>query len=259
MRLRIITGIYFGILLIATAIATAKLPTRSNLNTTQPVNVQIPIVIKQLPLSSGVVPVDLQCQATRLHSPKESLVLTCVVKNNTSKSITALSIAYGISFERDNEEFSGGGLLTQDALIHPDFYELNARKFIPPGGEQVIERGEPTEHLAANTSVKSIRASVDYVVFEDGSTLGPNVEGSGVIALLREGAVKYKGWLKQKYIENGKLIRAIVPLLQDNLSLPAELNLTDPMLALGAEAYRKNARDLYQKQGGPELEKRLIR
>src|SRR5215210_2958501 len=125
MRLRIIAGIILGILLIATAIATAKLRTKNTLSITQATDTPVPVVTKQLPLENGIIPVELQCRTTRRPDPKESLVLTCVVKNNTGKAITALSVAYGFSFEGYGEEFSDGGLLTQDVLIHPDFYDLN--------------------------------------------------------------------------------------------------------------------------------------
>ena len=74
---------------------------------------------------------------------------------------------------------------------------------------------------------------------------------------IREGAAKYKEWLKQKYMKNGESIDSIVSLLQNTSSLPAELKIDRTMLAVGADAYRKNARDLYKTSGGEKLEKYL--
>jgi hypothetical protein len=145
--------------------------------------------------------------------------------------------------------------LTLDARIHPDFRKSHAHQLIPQGGERVVNRGEPVQH--ENASAKRIEAKIDYVEFEDDTASGPNMKGSNLIASIREGAAKYKGWLKQKYLESGKSIRAITPLLQDTSSLPAQLELNDPMLLLGAEAYQKKARDLYHHRGGAEIEKLL--
>lgn len=253
MRLRIAVGCGIAVLLGATVIATTALRTRPNQSSKQTENARIPIIVNQLSSDNGVIPVELQCTTSTPTTLNDDPKLTCDIKNNTTKPISAISIAYSIIFQRNGVEFSDSGFLTRDALIHPDFYESSAQKFIPPSGRQIITRGEAIQHEDA--SPKRIEANIDYVEFEDKTSLGPNVKGSNLITLIREGAAKYKEWLKQKYMESNESTDSIAPLLQDTSSLPEELKLNDTMLAVGAEAYRKNARDLYRRGGKAELEK----
>ncbi|HEV3470929.1 MAG TPA: hypothetical protein VG148_16520 [Pyrinomonadaceae bacterium] len=255
MRLKITAGIGFGVLLIATVIATAKLQTKKSLSTTESIDSQIPVTTKQLSPENGIIPIELQCQVVRQPPPGEFRMLKCVVKNNTNKPVRALSVAYSISFIRNGAEISDSGHLTSDAYVHPDFQELNRHKFLSPGGEQVIVRGEPVQHDGA--VAKDIEAEIDYVEFDDASALGPDLKGSTLLALIREGAATYKAWLKKKYLESGKSIDSIVPLLQDTPTLPAEYKVADTMHVVGVDAYRKYARELHNKRGATELEKRL--
>ncbi len=257
MRSRVAIGLTLTVLASALAISTAALKVGGNRAAGQDEDSQLQVVTRQLPPANGKIPVELQCGAVHPAKRPELLVLSCTIKNNTGKSINAFSIDYAIFFERwGGGEFPDEGLMTLDARIHPDFRQSHARELIPPGGERVINRGEPIQHEEA--SAKRIEAKIDYVEFEDDTTLGPNAKGSNLqIASIREGAAKYKGWLKQKYQESGKSIKAVMPLLQDASSLPVQLEVTDPMLILGAEAYQKKARDVYRSGGDAEIEKLL--
>jgi hypothetical protein len=254
---RVAVGITLTVLAGALAISTAALKVGSNRAAGQVEDSQLQVITHQLPSVDGKIPVELRCGA--VHPPKrpELLVMSCTIKNNTGKSISAFSIDYAIFFERwGGGEFPDAGLMTLNARIHPDFRQSHARELIPPGDERIIDRGGPIQHEDA--SAKRIEAKIDYVEFEDDTTLGPNAKGSNLqIASIREGAAKYKEWLKQKYQESGKSIKAVVPLLQDSSSLPTELGVNDPMLILGAEAYQKKARDVYRNGGDAEIEKLL--
>jgi hypothetical protein len=256
MRLKLIVGIGFGMILLATAIAAGKLQVANPLTTTQGVDEKIPVAVTQLPLDNGVIPVELRCHATHRDAADELRTLACVVKNNANKRIIALALEYTALIRRpDGGESSDSGFLTQDALIDPSLRESEAHKFIPLGGERTIQRAEPLGH--ENASVKRIEVVVDYVEFEDHTVAGPDVKGSKLIAQVREGAARYKGWLKRKYTELGGSVSAVLPLLQNTSGLPAELNLDEAMLAVGAEAYRKKVRDLYHSRGSRELKKHL--
>lgn len=251
----LIIGIGFGVLLIATALATAQLRTKNAFSAAQAVDSQVQVTIKQLPPENGIVPIELKCQVVRQATPDELRMLSCVVKNNTNKIIRALSIAYSISLVRGGAEFLDTGQLTRDVYVHPDFQDLNKHKFLPPGGEQIIVRGEPVRHDGAVAT--GVEAGLDYIEFDDATASGPNVKGADLLALIREGATRYKGWLKKKYLGSNKSIASILPLLEDASGSPAEFELNDTMQAVGADAYRKYARELYHKRGAPDLEKHL--
>lgn len=216
----------------------------------------IPIEITQLAPNDGVIPVKLQCQTVDFPNSVEMQALRCVVTNNTNGPISAVSLGYGITYEANGQESTDEGFMTLDAIVHPDFHDSNFSKFIQPGAESVIQRGGPIEQ--ANILPKDIKVRIDYVEFENGTTLGPNTKGSRLIAQIRGGAAKYKEWLRSKYLNNGKSITAIASLLQDTSSPAVALKLDDDMMIVGAEAYRKNAREVFNIRGGPsEIEKHL--
>lgn len=215
----------------------------------------IAITTIQLPSSQGVVPVALKCQTVDYPKPREAKSLRCVVTNNTATSITAVSLAYSITYQANDQESTDDGFMTLDALVHPDFHDSNFSKFIHPGADCVIQRGGPIE---GNLLVKGIKVNIDYVEFENGTSLGPNSRGSIVIAQFREGATQYKRWLLKQYVNRNRSITAIAPLLQDTSSPGAELKLDDGMEMLGAEEYRRNARDILSTRGGAaELQRQL--
>lgn len=216
-----------------------------------------PIEVTQLPANDGVIPVVLQCQTVAYPDSPDMKALRCVVTNNTNGLISALSLAYGITYEANGQQSTDEGFMTLDSLIHPDFHDSNFSKFIQPGSESVIQRGGPVEQ--ANALAKDIKVRIDYVEFENGTTLGPNTKGSRLIAQIRAGAAKYKEWLSGKYQSSSKSISAIASLLQDTSSIATELKLDDNMMIVGAEAYRKKTREVFNIRGGSsEIEKYLI-
>jgi hypothetical protein len=214
-----------------------------------------PIEVTQLPANDGVIPVTLQCQTVAFPNSPEMKALRCVVTNNANALISAVSLAYGITYEANGQESTDDGFMTLDSLIHPDFHDSNFSKFVQPGSECVIQRGGPVEQ--ANNYAKHIKVRIDYVEFENGTSLGPNTKGSRLIAQIRGGAAKYKEWLKGKYLNNGKSVSAIASLLETS-STATELKLDDNMMIVGAEAYRKKAREVLNIRGGSsEIEKHL--
>jgi hypothetical protein len=166
-----------------------------------------------------------------------------------------VSLDYQITYEANGQELTDDGFMTLDALIHRDFHDSNFSKFIQPGAGRVIQRGGPIER--ENLSAKEIKVSIDYVEFDNGTTLGPNAGGARLIAQIREGASKYKELLKGKYLRKGKTLSAIAEALGESSSPATELQLDDNMLITGAEAYRKNARDVLTSRGAFEIEKYL--
>lgn len=214
---------------------------------------QILVAARQLESINGVIPVELLCGPARLTSHDRLENFSCILRNNTNKNLLAANVAYSIIFETGGKEAMDTRLHTIETFIHPDFYEIN--KPILPGGESTIE--PPGPMLYANSFIKRVEVRVEYVEFEDETTLGHNEKGAQIIAKIREGAAKYKNWLTQKYLEKGRSGKAIIPLLQTDQPLPNELGLKDADEQQGARAYRNRLRRIHATRGAVQVEKYL--
>lgn len=213
--------------------------------------VQLPIRVKQLEQEGGVIPVGLQCDAAQLTSPNELKGFSCKLINYTNKAITAVSVAHTTIIERDGRETSDTGFVTLDTTVHPDF---KAKKPILPAEAYPVQKIETSSYDGA--VIKDIVVSIDYVEFEDQSTLGPDRDGSQIIASGREGAAKYKGWLVRMYKQEGKSVEAVSKLLNSQ-DYPPELGLNDPGVRRGADFYRTRLREAQAAHGVAEI-KRLL-
>lgn len=240
----------------AAAIATTALEVGSDQKPYKGGEFQLPVSTRQLPSDNGVISVELQCGVALLTAPNRLEDFSCILINRTNKPISALVAAYTIITEKDGKRSSDTSLLTLDSFIHPDVREARRLKNISSGEERTIQPAGPITYEGAE--IKGVEVRMDYVEFEDKTTLGPNESGARVINLPREGAAKYKEWLVQKYRENGKSVNAITSLLQED-QLPSELNLNEMLLIQGAKVYRKQMLNLYKAQGDTALEKYLNR
>lgn len=250
MRFR--TTIVVGLLLLlgVAAFATTALQSRTNEDPNQR-NLQLPITVKQLePESNNIV--ELQCGTASVTPPNILNEFECTLKNNTHKSITAANIIYSTVLEergRETKDSRNQILLT---YFHPDFYEKE--KNIMPGGTNSLRpAGVFTYH---NAVIKGIEVYIDYVEFEDSTSMGPDVEGSKLINDFRAGAVKYKRWLakesKQKTIDT--LIQATQS--DEELQKP-EIALNNITQKEGARRYGIALRKLYKQRGPTEVQKYL--
>lgn len=255
MRLRTTICIGLVVLVSAAVIATTGLKVKSNQPAKQTEDLQLPIVAKQLPSENGVIPVELKCGTAHLIPPGRLEEFSCILKNNTNKNILATNVAYSVIFESDGKEAADTRFHTIDTFVHPDFYEAN--KSIQPGGESII--GPPGPSFYADSVIKRIEISVEYVEFEDKTTLGPNEKGAQIIADIREGAAKYRNWLAQKYDENGRSTKAITTLLQQDQPLPNELGFKNSYQEQGARAYRTRLRHIQETLGAAQIERYLSR
>jgi hypothetical protein len=217
---------------------------------------QIPISTQQLPPTNGKAAVELKCGDAELSAPNKIENFPCSVVNNTSKRISAMSVAYSITVEDGGGESSHTEALTLDTFIHPDLREERKDNLIPPGAERPF-RPLPTSFDDA--VVKAISMQVDYVEFEDGSSLGPNESGSRIIDGIREGAAKYRNWLMGKYNSSGKSAGAMTSLIQDDPLPEDELGIKSAAQEQGAVIYRNFLRDSYGAKGLEHLSKFLER
>lgn len=252
MRFR--TAIVVGLLLLlgVAAFATSALQRpASGANQTSNQSVELPVSVKQLQPENNRN-VELVCGTASVTPPNILNGFECVLKNNTQKSITAANIIYTTVLEeagRETKDSRNQILLTN---FHPDFYDKE--KNISPGRTNTIRpHGVYTYH---NAVIKGIEAYIDYVEFEDGTSMGPDVEGSKMIKDFRAGAVKYKGWLakesKQKSIDT--LVQSAP---SDEELQKTEMGLNNATQIEGARRYGIALRKLYKQHGPTEVKKYL--
>lgn len=210
----------------------------------------IPVAITQLPSDNGQPPLEVLSLPVEV-SGEGSFVFSCTLKNNTAKSINGVHLTYSVSFENnDGSIVKDAHSLTIVSLIHPDF--LETYKPILSGEQTTISSAR---FSFGNTTPRSIDIGVDYVEFEDGASLGPNLEGSQIIAQMREGAAIYKGWLRQQYILKGRSATQLLSLIQpDNTDMPSGF-VGNANRLQGAKAYKTLMRRLVDRKGEAEIKK----
>lgn len=218
----------------------------------------IPVNVTQLPLENGAFPVEMQCEEA--HSPALNKLneFSCLVINNTRKKISALAVVYSVIVDDgDGGPAQETNLLTTDFAIHPDVSEVKRQKLFSPG--ESIRVGPPGPVAFESGTVNRVEVHIDYVEFEDKSSMGPDTHGSKAIGSIREGAAKYKAWLVQQY-KRLRLDEQATAALLDAADLPRELNFNgDPDLNQGARAYRSILRNAYNSKGATELKRYLNR
>ena len=225
----------------------------SSIQQTKPAVSLLPVEVKQLNEVAGVIPVELRCLDAELSSPRSIEKLTCIIKNNTTRFITAGTVEITINIERNGSILELRSYYTLDTLLHSDFREDHSNNRIPPGGEH------PINELPSSYSdgvVKSIAVGIDYIDFGDNEPAGLNRKGSQIIGDMREGASKYKRWLIKKYGENGKSIDAIIALLNTDPS-SQEVGLANSNQESGADMFRKYLLRDYKTNGAERLTKHL--
>lgn len=213
-------------------------------------------VIRQLEPEGLVSPVELQRSSARLSAENQLEEYSCIVRNNTGKTVAAFSLAWAIIIEVAGKESSVRELQVMDSLIDLDVPDGRKSGAVAPRAEFIAEAG-PT-YFESNASVKRVGVSIDYVVFEDGTNVGPNMNGSSSrqIALVRDGASKYKEWLVQTYAKSGRSLNGVLQQLRSE-SIPDELNLIGGEMKQGAYVYRTRMLELYNLGGAAAIEKKL--
>lgn len=225
----------------------------------RPIPIQkLPAVARQLKWEGIAPPVELNNPAASLSAANQLEEYTCVVKNNTNKEVVAFSLAWTIVMEAGGKESAVTELEVMDSLIHPDFRESRSPRPLSPSTEFVAESG-PTS-FGSSDSIKRVEVSIDYVEFEDGTSLGPNANSrsSQQIALVREGAARYKEWLVQTYATTGRSLNMVLQKLQSE-SIPDDLNLGTAEMKQGAQTYRRRMLDLYNSRGRTAVERYFSR
>lgn len=249
--MKIKTSIAVGLTIIITVVSILFIPKSEAQDSKNLVQTEIPVVIKPLKVGNDIIPVEIQCEPVFITKSDVLDRFTCTLFNKTSKSITASSVRYSIIVDTNGKEEKDSRLDTAIPYIHPDLSEI--KKTIEPGGRLFINPPGPI--VESDSIIKGLELEPVYIEFTDGTTVGIDDESKQMIANVREGAAKYKKLLHQEYLNKGKSIKAILPLLEDEALLESEtLNFQQ---LTGAKAYRKSLRKKYEKEGFASIDKVL--
>ncbi|MFZ0747836.1 MAG: hypothetical protein WAM70_00655, partial [Pyrinomonadaceae bacterium] len=165
--------------------------------------------MKQLEARNGLIPVKLECENAHLASPDRLDNFSCLLRNNTNKAILAGSVSYSVVVESSGKVVGDAHFQTFDTVIHPDFYD--ASKSIQPAAARDI--GPPGPMFYANSVIKELKIEIEYIEFDDKTTLGAPEKGSEITDI-REGAARYRDWLFQRYRGSGRSAETIIAILQ---------------------------------------------
>jgi hypothetical protein len=237
-------------LLAVAVIAATTFRALSDTGLTQGTEIHLPVEAKQIQVGDGGIPVELLCGTASVTTPNRLNEFICTLKNNTGKNIVGANVAYSIVFAQNGKEFKDTRFHTLVTSIDPDFYEKT--KSILPGGASVIRPAGAITYEGA--VIKGVEVYIDYIEFEDNTSLGPNENGSQYIKDFRDGASKLKKWLAEKYKKES--IDAAIRVLQGNQPLP-ELGFSNIHQEYGAKFYRRRLRKMYETRGRAEVQKHL--
>jgi len=214
----------------------------------QPEQRTVKVVVKQLPAQDNVIPVEI-IQPTATSSAANVLDdVAYFVKNNSGKAISAVAVTKRILYREDGKLVGNTDLSTVDFLFHPDFPSKPLAS-----GDQVHMDGPGPTSLEDGTVVVSVTLKIDYVQYVDGSSYGAGSEGERTVLSAREGAKKYKTFLRGNYAKAGKSLVTVVPLLEQDTKLD-ELKFTQSE-SEGAARYRLYLLKTFRTKGAAELER----
>jgi hypothetical protein len=206
---------------------------------------------RQLMPENGVIPVELQDLRLELISSHTIKETRLNVLNHTRKTITAVGLTFEIHFlDAGGIERVNPDTLTVDYLLTADLHKVK-----PIGPDQKGEMLNLDADLQPGFRITGEVVSIDYVEFDDHTTLGPDKHTSATINAYREGAAKYKAWIRSEYQKHDRNVSAILPLL-DEKTLPSSLALTGKASG-GANVWRVHLKEHYQTHGKEGLEEIL--
>jgi hypothetical protein len=210
------------------------------------------IKVNQLPAEQNIIPIRLECNPARLPLPHKLEDVSCTLTNNTDKSITAVVVGYTISNEiaageTENKPFSMTGAITTEALIHATLREQRKNNFIQPG--EATSVGLLPTAFDEGYSINAMTMWIDFVEFDDNSTIGANNPGAKTVAEIRDGAARYKNWLVKKLDEISSDSAILETLQKKHPRQIEELEKLSANQTEGANVFRKFAERTFSTQG----------
>lgn len=237
-----------SIVLIALVVGVAFAWRSTVLNFQSPDAGTIKVVIDQLPVKDGVIPIEILQPIILTGASNELEEFTFIVRNNSARAINALAVIETIVYEEGSQRHATSSYLMMDYAFHPD---MARPKLFEPGTDAQMESGGSVSFDGV-VVIKEVTLKVDYASYDDDTAFGRGREGMRRINAMRAGAREYKKWLEQQYSQNGKSLTAIVPLLQSS-DVFKELKL-DLNQVLGADRYRLYLIQTLQTKGAADVE-----
>jgi hypothetical protein len=220
---------------------------------TQDGTASLPVTIRRQDGQATLV--DLRCENAELSAPNYIKKLSCVLKNNSNRTLIAGTVSIWVSVEHRGNTELVSTYDSFDTFLHADFHKDHQMNAIPPGGEYRLEQLS-TDY--GEGVVKQVSEAIDYIEFAEGPPIGPDSRGSQLVSDLRKGAVKYKTWLVQEYRRNQMSADSVVELLNNGAALPPDTELQNANAQKqGANMLRKYFLRVYASEGARGLMKRI--
>jgi hypothetical protein len=249
MRIKTATGILIGLLAISAFVTFATLRAQTSQDGRK-------VTLENMKSGAGDVVVEILRPEVDFKARNAMGKASFTVRNSSSKNIVAFCLAYTTQIERKGNKSGDTRYHTMTPFVHKDFDALDSKaKLIVPGQEVVVVESGSTTY-DSETVVTGVEVTLDYVEFDDGSTLGVNQKGAYLVSKIWEGADEYSSWLKQVYFSSGKSAAEVGRIVQSP-DIPADLGFTTSQQNLGAKAYKNGLRRLYERVGPFELGKFL--
>jgi hypothetical protein len=177
----------------------------------------------------------------------------CQIRNVSGKNITAIGLVWNVTWSNGTKETGSSTFQSSDTFVHEDIQRGMKLKPFAPGTVRSFQSSARDVMESNELSVKGVQVIVDFVEFDDKSTAGADAGGSSKrIRETRDGAAKFKDWLKRAYQKNGLNADVLNAVL--GASVPEELGLTTTQQKHGATVYRDWLRQVYQNQGAASVE-----
>ncbi|MFV0388432.1 MAG: hypothetical protein ACK5NT_06740 [Pyrinomonadaceae bacterium] len=159
---------------------------------------EIPIEVIALKSGNELVPLETNCNSPISSRGNEIVTFECTITNRSEKAISALKIQYSLTSVQGQNKYSDDfGYLAINS-IHPDISEG-----IKPGESITISPSGPISTSRGKLE-KLVFAPV-FVEFFDGYNVGQlDRKSQGRLNDVRNGAGKYKGWIKEEYLKRGR-------------------------------------------------------
>lgn len=233
---------------LAVVVAGTLVTWHSNSKVQQPEERNVRVVVTQLPAQDNIIPVEIIEMVATSSAPNVLDDVTYFIKNNYGKAISAVAVTKRILYREDGKLLGMTRSSTVDFLFHPDF---PSKPLV--SGAQVHMDGPGPISFENGTVIVSVTLKIDYVLYVDGSSYGAGSEGERTVLSAREGAKKYKTFLRENYTKAGKSLVTVVPLLEQDTKLD-QLKLTASE-SEGAARYRLYLLKTFRTKGEAEIER----
>ena len=177
------------------------------------------------------------------------------VTNKSTKRIDAYGVEMRTTAVIKGEEQTSKVYIARDWNIHPTSQYLGKLPPFESGGE--VTDGPYNLNPDNNvTAIKEVTFKVDFILFDDGSSLKASENSGESILGKRQGAKKLREWAITYFKNNNVLIDMLYEQLKDR-KIPSDISFADENEKVGAKLYCSYLLAIYNKDK-MALEKHLM-